>query len=134
MFLRFPSPLTPLPPFYIKLILIKIGIRCEQGTAIFVTQACHLSSFASSRKIFNIYILRAQLGRLYPVENNKIMKRIKKKGVTKQAKFPCGDSTLAWRGRGKRISGEAPRGDSTPKFLGILLYNFGMPRSMCLSI
>ena len=106
----------PTPPFYLKLILIKISIRCEQGTAKFMTQACHLSSFASSRKTFNIYILRAQLGRLYPVENNKIMKGIEKERSHQASEAPRGDSTLAWRGCGKGISGEAPRGDSTPKF------------------
>ena len=80
----------PTPPFYSKLILIKISIRCEQGTAKFVTQACHLSSFASSRKTFNIYILRAQLGRLYPVENNKIMKGIEKERSYQASEAPVG--------------------------------------------
>ena len=72
-FFPFPFSVKPLPPFYLKLILIKIGIRREQGTVKFVTQACHLSSFATSLSVFNIYIQRAQLGRVYSLEN-KIIK------------------------------------------------------------
>ena len=58
------------------------------------------------------------------MENNKIMKRIKKKGVTKQAKFPVGIRHLRGVDMEKEFQVKLPVGIRHPNFLGILFIYF----------
>ena len=79
--------------------------------------------------------IRKKFGSFLPT-NAQLKKKIIKKGVTIQANFPVGIRHLRGVEIRSGLSGEAPRGDSTPSklFLEFGLFNWGMPRSTCLSI
>ena len=117
----------PTPPFYSKFILIKISIRREQGTAKFMTQACHISSFASTLvNTQQLYTTHATWQASLIRKQKKNHKGIKtKKKFTKQAKLPVGIRHL----RGEDIEGKdfflkvkLPVGIRHPNFFGVVIY------------